>query len=137
MPLIDTLTMSTSQSKTATSSSASDPAAKSTVPPTPLHDTPLAKAIAHGRPAVLAALLYFGMGYLIEDPVSTLKISLPIVAVVQTAYVTCCLPVAGSQAAKGSKKLRPGEKKKSSDGPKPNILVVSAPKAKSQLKLLF
>ncbi|PHH86052.1 hypothetical protein CDD83_10820 [Cordyceps sp. RAO-2017] len=47
---------------------------------------------------------------LVSDPVSALLSALPVVAAVQAAYAIVCLPVVGSQQ---TKKLRPGEKRRS------------------------
>ncbi|KAH7266204.1 GPI biosynthesis protein family Pig-F-domain-containing protein [Fusarium solani] len=110
MPLIDPVTMSTTLIKGAPAQPA---APKAVVPAIPLLNTPLALPVSVVHQLVLAGLFVWRFEALVADPVSTLQIGLPVVAVIQTLYVTLCLPAAGSSGAKGSKKLRPGEKKKS------------------------
>ncbi|KAM6528654.1 Glycosylphosphatidylinositol (GPI) anchor assembly protein [Fusarium falciforme] len=109
MPLIDPVTMSTTLIKGAPAQPA---APKAVVPAIPLLNTPLALPVSVVHQLVLAGLFVWRFEALVADPVSTLQIGLPVVAVIQTLYVTLCLPAAGSSGAKGSKKLRPGEKKK-------------------------
>ncbi|KAL6857663.1 Glycosylphosphatidylinositol (GPI) anchor assembly protein [Amphichorda felina] len=85
---------------------------KSSLPPVAIFDTPVSKAISLGRPAVLLAGCFIRLPALIEDPVSTLRTALPLVAAIQIVYAISCLPVAGSQQAKSSRKPRPGERRK-------------------------
>lgn len=91
--------------------------------PVLLHSTPAAQA---GRYLHLAGLLgLFGSQFnsLVEDPVRTLQNTLPLVAIIQVAYVSACLPVAGSQATKAVRKPRPGEKRKQEHaGPNPYVV---------------
>ncbi|KAH8169417.1 GPI biosynthesis protein family pig-F domain-containing protein [Sarocladium implicatum] len=115
-------TSPSSPSKAASSTSPS--AAAPNLYPIALLDTPASLAVAHARPAVYLALLALRFGALVRDPVSELRAALPVVAAGQLAYAICCLPVAGSQEAKPSRKSRPGERKKNEvSGPRP---VVSA-----------
>lgn len=98
--------------------SASDASAPDSKPKILLHpvavvDSPLAKGASLGRVAVLLSLLAWRMDGLVRDPVSTLWVSLPVVAAVQVGYAAVCLPPAGSSAGK---KSRPGEKKKNVEG---------------------
>lgn len=111
-----------------TATPAKQPAApepKGRVVPSPvaIHDTPAANAVSFGRPALLGALLLLRFGALVRDPVSALQTALPVVAVIQAAYLVLCVPVAGSPAVKAAKKARPGEKKRSEAGT-PNPIVV-------------
>ncbi|KAF4462196.1 glycosylphosphatidylinositol anchor biosynthesis 11 [Fusarium albosuccineum] len=92
---------------------AQQPAPKAIVPAIPLLNSPLALPVSVVHQLVLAGLFVWRFEALVADPVATLQISLPVVAAIQAAYVTLCLPPAGSSGAKASKKLRPGEKKKS------------------------
>lgn len=121
MPLIDPVTMSTTLIKGAPAQPA---APKAVVPAIPLLNTPLALPVSIVHQLVLAGLFVWRFEALVADPVPTLQIGLPVVAVIQTLYVTLCLPAAGSSGAKGSKKLRPGEKKKS-DTREPKAFAVS------------
>lgn len=107
MPLVDAVTMSSALTTHAVA----------------LLDTPLAKSVAAGRPALLLGLFYLRFGSLVTNPVSTLQTALPVVAVIQAFYAVLCLPVAGSQAAKTSRKSRPGDKKRA-DGTAPNAIAV-------------
>lgn len=113
MPLVDSLTMS-----------AKGTASPASLQPVAVRDTPLAKGLATGRPALLLALLAWRFDSLVAEPVCTLQTALPVVAAVQIAYVTLGLPGAGTQTAKPSKKARPGEKKRA-DATGPNTIVVS------------
>lgn len=117
--------MSTTVVKGASTQASADPKAKSLVHPVSIADTPLAKGIAFGRLPVLLGLFAIRFDALVADPVNTLQTALPIVLAVQLAYAVVCLPVAGSQAAKAPKKLRPGEKRKT-DVISPNAIAVSA-----------
>lgn len=91
----------------------------------PTYASPLAQAVRHVHPAVLVASFYVGFGALVHDPVATMTVSLPAVVVLQVAYAVLCLPAAGS-SAKGTKKLRPGEKRKpGADVAGPSLLSVS------------
>ncbi|KAI0438853.1 GPI biosynthesis protein family Pig-F-domain-containing protein [Xylaria telfairii] len=88
--------------------------------------SPEAQALRHAHPAVLLALFMIRFRALVADPVSTMQSSLPVVLILQAAYTIVCLPAAGSQAAKASRKLRPGEKKKAGlDTVGPNLAVTT------------
>ena len=78
----------------------------------PTFDNALSKGVSFGRVAVLLGLLAARFQDLVAEPALTLQSALPVVAVIQVAYVVLCLPAAGSQQAKAAKKARPGEKKK-------------------------
>lgn len=104
---------------------ADDQPKPSTINPIALVDTPLSRGIAAGRPALLLALLALRFSSLVEDPVAELQGALPVVAVVQCVYAVACLPVAGSQAAKGTtRKPRPGERTKKVDATGPSPITV-------------
>ncbi|OAA42263.1 phosphoethanolamine transferase PIGF [Metarhizium rileyi] len=94
---------------------------KSQVAPIPLIDSPLSKGIAIVRPVLLLGLLALRFDAVVAEPASSLQLALPAVALIQTAYVTTCLPPAGSQAAKVVRRPRPGEKKRA-DANGPNTL---------------
>jgi phosphatidylinositol glycan class F len=112
--------MSSAQTASSAVSGAEIKATKSTLSPIPVFDTPLAKGISFGRIATLLGLLALRMDALITDPVLTLKTSLPVVAAIQVAYAVLCIPVAGTQVSKASKKARPGDRKKAdTSGPNP------------------
>lgn len=106
------------------------PAAVEAPKPTPLvqaistHDTSASRLLASARPALLLALLAFRFPDFVEDPVSDLQFGLGAVALLQVTYAVVCLPAAGSQSAKPTKKPRPGERKRH-DGSGPNLIVVS------------
>ncbi|KAI3332888.1 GPI biosynthesis protein family Pig-F-domain-containing protein [Ustulina deusta] len=88
--------------------------------------SPEAQALRHAHPAILLGLFTIRFRALVADPVSTMQTSLPVVLALQAAYTITCLPAAGSHGAKVSRKLRPGEKKKTgSDGAGPNIAVTT------------
>ncbi len=124
---VDPVTMSSSPSKgaavqTAAAALVASPSPKSKdgaqVQPTQIKQTPVAQAARHGLPALLAAAFLVQFRPLVADPVSTMfSILIPLVSVIQLAYVLVCLPPAGSQTSKASRKPRPGEKKKQNDGP--------------------
>lgn len=95
-----------------------------TLQPVAINDTPLSKAISIGRTPLLLSALFVRLPALIKDPVSTLQTALPFVVAIQIFYAVVCLPVAGSQQAKPTKKPRPGEKKKS-ETIGPNLVLVS------------
>lgn len=81
----------------------------------PLHPThilpsPSAQTAKHALPALQLAIFLIRFDSLVQNPVSTLWTSLPLVIVIQAAYAYVCLPVAGS--GRGARKHRPGEKKK-------------------------
>ncbi|QPH05555.1 hypothetical protein C2857_003418 [Epichloe festucae Fl1] len=94
--------------------------------PVAIIDSPLAKSVALVRPILLAGLVALRFNALVADPVSTLRTALPGVAIIQFAYAVLCLPVVGSQAGKGSRKTRPGEKKKSDTSPRTTISISTA-----------
>ncbi|KAI1425041.1 GPI biosynthesis protein family Pig-F-domain-containing protein [Xylaria sp. FL1777] len=89
--------------------------------------SPSAQALRHAHPAILLGLFAAGFRALVADPVSTMQNSLPVVLALQAAYTIICLPAAGSQGAKAAKKMRPGEKKKTtgSEVAGPNIAVTT------------
>ncbi|TGJ79071.1 hypothetical protein E0Z10_g9692 [Xylaria hypoxylon] len=88
--------------------------------------SPEAQALRHAHPAIVLALFVFRFRALVADPVSTMQSSLPVILALQAAYTIVCLPAAGSQGAKPSRKLRPGEKKKAgSEVAGPNIAVTT------------
>ncbi|PNY25407.1 Glycosylphosphatidylinositol anchor biosynthesis protein 11 [Tolypocladium capitatum] len=119
MPPVDPVTMSSTLAK-GSSTQGAEPKAKAAIHPVPVFDTPLAKGIAFARPAALLGLLALRFNALVAEPVSTLQSALPVVVAIQAVYAVLCLPVAGSQHAKATKKARPGEKKKSdATGPNP------------------
>lgn len=91
----------------------------------PVHalPSPAAQLVRHVQPVLLSGLFVAQFSSLVADPVRTLTNSLPVVAVIQIVYAFVCLPAAGSQASKGIRKPRPGEKKKvESTGPNPFIV---------------
>ncbi|KAF4981606.1 hypothetical protein FZEAL_2618 [Fusarium zealandicum] len=106
------------------SAPAQQPAPKAAVPAIPLLNTPLALPASVGHQLVLAGLFIWRFDALVSDPVSALQISLPVVVLVQAAYVTLCLPAAGSSGAKSSKKPRIGDKKKS-DSREPSAIATA------------
>ncbi|KAH7148513.1 GPI biosynthesis protein family Pig-F-domain-containing protein [Dactylonectria macrodidyma] len=106
--------MSTTLTKGA---SAQPPAPKAAVPAIPLLNNSLAGPVSIAHPLLLAGLFAWRFDALVADPVSTLQTALPVVAVLQAAYVTLCLPAAGSLGAKVSKKQRIADKKKTFAAP--------------------
>lgn len=111
MPLVDAITMSSALAK-GSLAQATDSKPKTTIAAVPTFDNALSKGVSFGRAAVLLGLLAARFNDLVAEPVLTLQSALPVVAVIQVAYVVLCLPAAGSQQAKSTKKSRPGEKKK-------------------------
>lgn len=111
MPLVDPITMSSALAKDA-SAQATDSKPKATIAAVPTFNNALSKGVSFGRVAVLLGLLAAQFNELVAQPALTLQSAVPVVAVVQVAYVVLCLPAAGSQQAKAAKKPRPGEKKK-------------------------
>lgn len=124
-PLVDRVTMSTTLTKGG-SASAQPPVSKAVVSPVPILDNPVAAAVSLVHPVLLSGLFAWRFGALVADPASTLQTALPVVVAVQVVYAVLCLPIAGSQNGKTSRKTRPGEKKKSSssDSSAPNPVVV-------------
>ncbi|KAI0972343.1 GPI biosynthesis protein family Pig-F-domain-containing protein [Xylaria arbuscula] len=85
-----------------------------------------AQALRHAHPAIVLGSFAVSFRSLVANPVSTMQYLLPLVLVLQATYTIICLPPAGSQGLKLSKKLRPGEKKKAgSEGAGPNIAVTT------------
>ncbi|KAF9882189.1 GPI biosynthesis protein family Pig-F [Colletotrichum karsti] len=119
MPLVDPVTMSTP------AKAASD-AGKPRDGLHPVHplSSPAAQVVRHVQPVLLGGLFVAQFSSLVAEPVRTLSSSLPVVAAIQIIYAFISLPAAGSQAAKGVRKSRPGEKKKAeSTGPNPFIAI--------------
>jgi phosphatidylinositol glycan class F len=116
MPLIDPVTMSSSITKTAKASPTAnlkepaDPSESQPLHPTHLLSSPSAQTAQHALPALQLGIFLIRFESLVANPVWTLWTSLPLVALIQAAYVLTCLPVAGS--GRGARKHRPGEKKK-------------------------
>lgn len=123
MPLVDPVTMSSTLAK-GSLTQVVESKVKAALHPVPVFETSLAKGIAFARPAALLGLLALQFSALVAQPVSTLQSALPVVAAIQAVYAVLCLPVAGSQQGKATKKARPGEKKKS-DATGPNPISVS------------
>lgn len=122
MPLVDPVTMAAVPSKAKATQSPKARESDMVLSPVQLKSTSAAQAGRHLQPAALAGLFLVQFNGLVDDPVRTLANTLPLVAVVQIGYVLVCLPVAGSQAGKLSKKAKPGDKKKQeSGGPNPYI----------------
>lgn len=94
--------------------------------PIPTNPSPLSQAARHVHVVLLLALFYLSFNGLVLDPVSSMTKTLPAVIAIQAAYALVCVPVAGSQSTKASKKLRPGEKKTVAEGTGSNVIVVSA-----------
>ncbi|UKZ65670.1 uncharacterized protein TrAtP1_006867 [Trichoderma atroviride] len=94
------------------SAQAADSKPKAAIAAVPTFNNALSKGASFGRVAVLLGLLAAQFNELVAQPALTLQSAVPVVAVVQVAYVVLCLPAAGSQQAKAAKKPRPGEKKK-------------------------
>ncbi|EGY13616.1 hypothetical protein VD0002_g6568 [Verticillium dahliae] len=117
MPLVDPVTMASTPTKPTTAT-----AAAAALQPVPIQQTPAGQAGRYVHPVVLLALFGSQFNALVTDPVRVLVTTLPIVAAVQVAYVSLCLPAAGSQDAKPARKARPGEKKKQ-DGSGPNPVI--------------
>lgn len=95
----------------------------------PLHcnPSPASQATQHIHVVLLAALFILAFDGLVADPVSSMRSTLLVVMALQAAYAFVCLPVAGSQSSKASRKPRPGEKKTGADGTGSNVIVVGAP----------
>ncbi|KAJ1326565.1 GPI ethanolamine phosphate transferase 2/3 subunit F [Microdochium nivale] len=110
-----------SNSSSSTASATSGDAATASQPIRVLPN-PQAAAASQAHPALLLALLALRFRALVADPVPALSSALPAVAAVQVGYAVLCLPAAGSSPARYSRKLRPGEKRKS-DGAEPNVAV--------------
>lgn len=106
MPLIDPVTMSGINS-------VSGEASKPKSFPTEFLSSDMARIVTHIQPAILLSAYYFRFNALVADPVHTLLHSLLPVALLQVAYAVVCLPAAGSNMAK---KLKPGEKRKVTEG---------------------
>ncbi|KAB8071800.1 GPI biosynthesis protein family Pig-F-domain-containing protein [Aspergillus leporis] len=65
-------------------------------PPTPILANPVAKTYAFIHPVLLLALLVLRFNALVADPIPELLGDLPFLALLQIAFVTICLPPAGS-----------------------------------------
>jgi len=100
MPLIDPVTMAAPDQVSLKSQ------------PVELLPTDLARIFTNVHPVLLLSAYYLRFPALVADPVTTLLQSLPILAVLQIAYATCCLPPTGSgTSSKPIKKAKPGAKK--------------------------
>ncbi|KAK0613402.1 GPI biosynthesis protein family Pig-F-domain-containing protein [Immersiella caudata] len=128
MPLVDPVTMSSSTIKSVAAQVVPQQTKEKETPAAPvlqpiqIKSTPAAQAARHGFPALLAAVFAVRFPTLVEDPVSAMLTTLPVIAAIQLAYALVCLPAVGSSSAKPSRKPRPGEKKKGGDGG-PNLPV--------------
>jgi phosphatidylinositol glycan class F len=121
MPLVDPITMSALAQDA--SAQAADSKPKAAIAAVPTFNNALSKGVSFGRVAVLLGLLAAQFNELVAQPALTLQSAVPVVAVVQVAYVVLCLPAAGSQQAKAAKKPRPGEKKKSESAGTSSLVV--------------
>jgi GPI ethanolamine phosphate transferase 2/3 subunit F len=111
MPLIDPVTMSSAAmaSRPAASTKANDVIDL----PTPTNPTTLAHQATYLIPALQLAFFVARFNALVADPVNTMIMSLPVVSTLQAAYVTLCLPPAGSRGApKPPKKVNRADRKK-------------------------
>jgi GPI ethanolamine phosphate transferase 2/3 subunit F len=126
MPLIDPVTMSSPSGKAgASQSSTAADNGETLLKPVHILPSSQAQAARHVHPVLLASFFLLRFNALVQDPVSTMYNSLPVVIAIQLAYSIVCLPPVGSQSAKAPKKLRPGEKKKpGAETSGPNIAVV-------------
>ncbi|KAA6408700.1 MAG: GPI-anchor biosynthesis (Pig-F) [Lasallia pustulata] len=70
-----------------------------TTPPISLLPTPLAQTYTHIHPILLLLLSYLLFPRLVASPISTLATTLPLLALLQSAYAIICLPVASKSAA--------------------------------------
>ena len=107
MPLIDSVTMSTSPRPP------NSPPAKTSLP-IDLLPTDLARIYTHIHPILLLSTYYLRFPSLVADPVSSLLTSLLPLAIIQISYAAICLPAAGSTAIKSVKKAKPVSKKDAS-----------------------
>ena len=115
MPLVDPVTMAGDSSTAQVSKMAL---------PIEILSTPTARTVTHIHPVILLSAYYVLFPHLVADPVSTLFITLPALAIAQIAYVACSLPVAkGNKASKKSQKTKPGVAKKASESHSLPILV--------------
>ncbi|KAI0134550.1 GPI biosynthesis protein family Pig-F [Xylariales sp. AK1849] len=122
MPLIDPVTMSSPAGKAGASKPTDE---EGFAKPIPILPTSQAQAARHVHPVLLLSFFLIRFNALVRDPVSTMWSSLPAILAIQVAYAVLSLPAAGS-SAKPAKKLRPGEKKKSSaESAGPNIAVTT------------
>ncbi|KAH6854356.1 GPI biosynthesis protein family Pig-F-domain-containing protein [Chaetomium sp. MPI-CAGE-AT-0009] len=106
-----------------------------TLRPVQIRPTPLAQAARHALPTLLAVLFAARFRALVDDPVSVMVTSLPLVATLQVAYAVLCLPVPGSTQGSGgsgggarkTQKPRPGEstRRKGADAGAANAVVTS------------
>ena len=113
MPLVDPITMATPDQSSVESQ------------PMELLPTDLARIFTNVQPALLLSAYYLRFPALVADPITTLLQSLPILAVLQIAYATCCLPPTGSgTSSKPVKKAKPGKKIDTS----PSKAIVSSPR---------
>ena len=100
MPLIDPVTMTSSNQA---------PLKSQPVEPLP---TDLARIFTNVHPVLLLSAYYLRFPALVADPTVTLLQSLPILAALQIAYATLCLPPTGSgTSSKPFRKSKPGSKK--------------------------
>jgi phosphatidylinositol glycan class F len=81
------------------SSPAQPPPPPKSPPPTTIQPTQLAQTYATVHPLLLLSLLAARFHALVADPVAELTNALPLLAVLQVAYMTICLPPAGEDHA--------------------------------------
>lgn len=130
MPLIDPVTMSSAVTKTTPKTSGTSTPKELTelqsqsLQPTSILPSSSAQTAKHALPALQLGLFLIRFDSLVADPVSTMWTSLPLVALIQAAYVLTCLPVAGS--GRGTRKHRASEKKKEGGS---NVYVVCSHEA--------
>jgi phosphatidylinositol glycan class F len=121
MPLIDPVTMAALDQVSLKSQ------------PVELLPTDLARIFTNVHAVLLLSAYYLRFPALVADPVTTLLQSLPILAVLQIAYATCCLPPTGSgTSSKPIKKPKPGAKKTDTS---PSKAIVSSPHLPKRNKL--
>lgn len=108
MPLVDPVTMAGASSTAQTVKLSS---------PIDILPTPTARTVTHIHPVILLSAYYFLFPRLVADPVATLFMTLPALAITQVAYAACSLPAAkGSKGTKKPHKTKPGVAKKTAEG---------------------
>jgi phosphatidylinositol glycan class F len=100
--------------------------------PVELLTTDLARIFTNVHPVLLLSAYYLRFPALVADPVTTLLQSLPVLAALQIAYATCCLPPTGSgSSSKPLKKAKTGAKKLETSPSKAIVSFLHLPKRTS------
>ncbi|KAL4894446.1 GPI biosynthesis protein Pig-F [Aspergillus ambiguus] len=105
-----------SSTSSPTSPSSQPPPAPKSAPPVSIQPTQLAQTYATIHPLLLLTLLAARFDAFVADPVAELTSDLPLLAILQVAYMTICLPPAGDDPHHADDKDRESKKSSTAGG---------------------